>query len=220
MPALTKTKAKTETSEPRKATRQIRRKQLIEATISVLAQRGQTGLKLQDVADSAGLSYGLVNFHFETKEKLLSETLSYMAAEYQENWREALAAAGEEPARQLDALIKADFNEKVYTPERLMAWCTFWGEAPSRPYYHQQCGEFDLEYIAVMEDICARLAGDSGIPLKPGRIARVIRLVVEGVWLDQITMQSTYSRKEGMRTVYTCVMSFFPKFFDENGLKR
>jgi TetR/AcrR family transcriptional repressor of bet genes len=220
MPALSKTKAKTEAREPRKATRQIRRKQLMEATISVLAQRGQTGLKLQDVADAAGLSYGLVNFHFESKEKLLSETLNYLAAEYQRNWREALAAAGEAPARQLDALIRADFNEKVYTPERLMAWCTYWGEAPSRPYYHQECGAYDIEYIHVMEDICARLIADGAIALKPERVARVIRVTVEGVWLDQITMQSPYTRKEGMRTVYTCVMSFFPRVFDENGLKR
>lgn len=214
------TKSKPAAREPRKATRQIRRQQLIEATISVLAQKGQTGLKLQDVAEAAGLSYGLVNFHFDTKDKLLSETLKYMAAEYQQNWREALAKAGDEPARQLAALIEADFNDTVYTPARLMAWCTFWGEAPSRPYYQQACGDFDLEYIRVMEGICARLASEQGIDARPDRVARVIRVTVEGVWLDQITMAKTYSRREGLKTVYPCLMAFFPKVFDENGIRK
>lgn len=226
MTVLTKSKTATREPrsspprEPRKATRQIRKKQLIEATISVLASKGQTGLKLQDIAEAAGLSYGLVNFHFETKDKLLAETLRYMAAEYQENWREALAAAGDKPAKQLSALVQADFNETIYSPARLMAWCTFWGEAPSRPYYQHECGDYDLEYIRVMEGICARLVAEAGLALKPERVARVIRVTIEGVWLDQITMEKPYSRKEGLRTVYTCLTSFFPKVFDENGLKK
>ncbi len=213
-------KPKTVVPVPRKASRQIRRQQLIEATITVLAQKGQTGLKLQDVAEAAGLSYGLVNFHFETKEKLLIETLRFMAAEYRENWLQALAGAGDAAARQLDALIQADFNDKIYTPSRLMAWCTFWGEAQSRPYYQQECGATDLEQIRVMEGICARLIAESGSALKPVRVARVIRVTMEGLWLDLITTGVPYPRAECLRTVYTCAMAFFPKIFDEKGLKR
>jgi TetR/AcrR family transcriptional repressor of bet genes len=216
----TATKSKTIVPLPRKASREIRRQQLIEATIVALAQKGQARLKLQDVAETAGLSYGLVNFYFDTKEKLLTETLRYLAAEYRANWREALAGAGDVPAAQLDALIQADFNEAIYTPFRLMAWCTFWGEAQSRPYYQQECGASDMEYIRVMEGICARLIAESGSALKPARVARVIRVTMEGLWLDLITTGAPYSRKECLRTVYTCAMAFFPKLFDENGLKR
>lgn len=218
MAALMKTKAASPV--PRKATRQIRQQQLIEATITMLAQKGQTGLKLQDVAEAAGLSYGLVNFHFETKEKLLIETLRYMAAEYRANWQEAFGNAGDLPVRQLDALIQADFNEKIYTPTRLMAWCTFWGEAQSRPYYQQECGATDAEYIRVLEGICAQLMTTSGSKLKPVRVARVIRVTMEGLWLDLITTGAPYSRKECLRTVYTCASAFFPQCFDVEGLKR
>ena len=213
-------KSKTVVPLPRKASRQIRRQQLIEATITVLAQKGQTGLKLQDVAEAAGLSYGLVNFHFETKEKLLIETLRYMAAEYRENWQQALAGAGDAAARQLDALIQADFNDRIYTPSRLMAWCTFWGEAQSRPYYQQECNATDMEYIRVMEGICARLVAESGSTLKPARVARVIRVTMEGLWLDLITTGAPYPRAECLRTVYCCAMAFFPEHFTEKGLKR
>jgi TetR/AcrR family transcriptional repressor of bet genes len=218
MAALMKTK--TAAPLPRKASRQIRRQQLIEATISVLAQKGQTGLKLQDVAEAAGLSYGLVNFHFETKEKLLIETLRYMAAEYRSNWQQALADAGDSAASQLDALIQADFNDRTYSPERLMAWCTFWGEAQSRPYYQQECGASDMDYIRVMEGICTRLVAESGTAHKPVRVARAIRLIMEGLWLDLITTGAPYPRNECLRTVYTCAMTFFPDHFTEKGLKR
>ena len=56
---------------------------------------------MADVADGAGLSRGIVNFHFESKEKLLVATLQYMADEYSAHWRAALQKAGDDPARQL-----------------------------------------------------------------------------------------------------------------------
>jgi TetR/AcrR family transcriptional repressor of bet genes len=218
MATLMKTKAAEPL--PRKASRQIRRQQLIEATIVALAEKGQARLKLQDVAEAAGLSYGLVNFYFETKEKLLTETLRYMAAEYRANWNEALAAAGDSPAKQLEALIQADFNDRIYTPHRLMAWCTFWGEAQSRPTYQQECNATDMDYIRVMEGICSRLIAETSSSLKPVRVARVIRVTMEGLWLDMITTGTPYPRTECLRTVYCVASSFFPKVFDEKGLKR
>ena len=65
----------------RKASKETRRQQLIEATIDSLARRGYSETTMADVADGAGLSRGIVNFHFESKEKLLVATLQYMADE-------------------------------------------------------------------------------------------------------------------------------------------
>ena len=77
----------------RKASKETRRQQLIEATIDLLAKRGYSETTMADVADGAGLSRGIVNFHFESKEKLLVATLQYMADEYSQHWR-ARAAEG------------------------------------------------------------------------------------------------------------------------------
>ena len=46
---------------PRKASRDVRRRQLIEATIDVLAARGYASLTIGDVARRAGLSMGIIN---------------------------------------------------------------------------------------------------------------------------------------------------------------
>lgn len=204
---------------PRKASRQSRREQLIEATIASIANRGYSRTTLTEVANIAGLSHGLVNFHFQTKEKLLAETLVFLAEEYREHWTAALAAAPDEPAARLDALLRADFSEKVSAPDRLAAWCAFWGEAQSRPIYQEKCGSNDREYVEVLEGICARLATAEGTRFDPVHIARVIRVTVEGVWLDLITMTTPYARAEAMRTVYTCAAAFFPSRFTEDGLR-
>ena len=64
---------------PRKQPRDTRRQQLIEATIATLAHCGYARMTLAEVTRRAGLSQGLVNFHFDSKERLLTETLLYLA---------------------------------------------------------------------------------------------------------------------------------------------
>jgi TetR/AcrR family transcriptional repressor of bet genes len=195
---------------PRKASRISRREQLIEATIEVLAERGFARTTLGEVATKAGLSHGLVNFHFQSKETLLVETLLYLAEEYRRNWLDALEEVpGEDPAAQLDALLRADFRPVICTPSRLAAWCAYWGEAQSRPIYQEKCGSNDTEYVRVLEGLCGRLIAAGGYDWAVERVARVLRVAVEGVWLDLVTMNRPYSRDEALATVHTCAAAVF-----------
>ena len=203
---------------PRKESRAVRRVQLIEATIETLALRGYARTTLTEVARVAGLSHGLVNFHFDSKEKLLAETLGYLAEEYTQNWAVYLQAAGDDPVAQMDALIRADFAPEICTPSRLSVWCSFWGEAQFRPLYQEKCGSNDADFARVREDICARLMRDNGYAGNPVAFARVLRNTTEGVWLDLTTMIAPYSLTEGRATVFTCASALFPRHFGPEGM--
>lgn len=198
---------------PRTQTREARRQQVIEATILTLAARGFARLTLTEVARTAGISHGLVLFHFETKEKLLTETLTFMTGEYHQNWQAALAAAPADPAAQLLAMIEADFAPAVTASGRLGAWCAFWGEAQSRPIYQEACGEMDAAYARQLEAICADLVRLGGYGVDPVIAARILRVVIEGTWLDMMTMQHPYSPAEARRTVMSTAALCFPGHF-------
>lgn len=198
---------------PRTLSREARRSQIIDATIQTLATRGFARTTLTEVARTAGLSHGLVLFHFDTKEGLLAETLAYLAEEYRQNWQAALESAGPAPADQLAALIEADFSPAICTPQRLAAWCAFWGEAQSRPLYQESCGEKDAAYNAALEGICARLITEGGYTGSPIRLARILRVTIEGSWLDLMTMEQPYSVPEALATARTCAAQMFPRHF-------
>ncbi|MDB5658538.1 MAG: hypothetical protein JWS10_1153 [Cypionkella sp.] len=203
---------------PRKLSREIRRTQVIEATIEVLAEQGYARTTLTDVARKAGISHGLVNFHFQTKDALLAETLGYLSEEYRQNWDAALAKASASPAAQLAALIEADFEPSICTPARLSAWLSFWGEAQSRPLYQDKCGENDSLYITKLEEICTALLREGNYPGDPTLISRVLRVTTEGVWVDMISTREPYSPAEGLQTVHAAAMAFFPRHFGSDGL--
>ena len=117
----------------------MRRQQLIESTIAVLARKGYAGLTIADVAKEAGLSAGIVIFHFNSKDELLAAVLGALAAEYRSHWAERMEAAGPAAADRLKALLLSDFDTEVYTREKLAAWVAFWGEIQGRPFYDQIC---------------------------------------------------------------------------------
>lgn len=201
----------------RKESRETRRIQLMEATISVLAKEGYARTTLTRVAREAGVSHGLVNFHFASKERLLAETLGYLAEEYRDNWVRALERAPDGAADRLYALLLADFEPRICTADRLSAWCSFWGEAQSRPLYQDSCGSNDEEYGHVMVSLCATLNEEGGYTSDPTCVARALRVTVEGVWLDLMTMRNPYSREEALRTVLCCAAAFFPRHFSGDG---
>ncbi|RLA33746.1 MAG: TetR family transcriptional regulator, partial [Gammaproteobacteria bacterium] len=55
----------------RALSKERRQQQLLDATITCISNKGLGGMTLADVASEAGLSQGIVNLHFKSKDNLL-----------------------------------------------------------------------------------------------------------------------------------------------------
>lgn len=214
---MTNTVSAPTTRTPRTLSREERRMQLLEATIATIAECGLSRTTLTEVARRAGLSHGLVLFHFETKEKLLVETLDYLSEEYRKNWQAALDCSGPAPEQKLAALIDADFSPQVCQPSRVSAWSAFWGESQSRPLYLSKCGENDALYIRTLESVCAGMNAAHSYKIDPARAARLIRITIEGTWLEMMTLLNPYDEREAKATVWTCTQLIYPRHFGPEG---
>jgi len=201
----------------RRADKSLRRQELIDATIDSLAKRGYDATTIAEVADGAGLSRGIVNFHFESKEKLLIETLRYLSEEYRNHWQSALAAAGPSPAEKLSALVNADFDRKVCTQRKLAAWGAFWGEAKSRPTYRALCGANDEEYQQTVIALCRELAEPNH---DAHLVARGIVCLLEGLWHHLMMSPKDFRRDEALSVAKAQLGMAFPSHFAPDGALR
>ena len=202
----------------RKASKETRRQQLIEATIDSLAKRGYSDTTLADVADGAGLSRGIVNFHFESKENLLIATLQFMSEEYGDHWNSALDKAGPSVASRLWAIVHADFDRKICTKRKLAAWCAFWGEAKSRPTYQALCGARDVKYQETVIALCADLKAEGGYDYEPEPMALSLCAMLEGLWL-RLMMGDGTTREKALEAAIAFVVVAFPKHLTLQGPK-
>jgi len=206
------------TSPPsRKASRPVRRQQLIDATIVVLARKGYSALTVADVAKTAGLSVGIINFHFESKEKLLASCLTHLAEEYYRNWQSALATPGATVAEKLQMVILGDFNDKIFTPDKLAAWIAFWGETQGRPIYVEICSAYDEERARTVGSLCEKIIKEGGYKLAPQTVMRALESLGDGLWLGVAAGNShaklTINASQARMALQAMLVSFFPKHF-------
>ena len=74
--------AASKTIDKRRARGQESRSHILQSAISSIAEQGLGNLTLDRVAGRAGMSRGLVVFHFKSKSKLVEEVLNYLGKQY------------------------------------------------------------------------------------------------------------------------------------------
>jgi TetR/AcrR family transcriptional repressor of bet genes len=195
----------------RAASKEQRREQLIKATIKCIARKGLSGTTMADVTKAAGLSLGIVNLHFQSKENLLIETLRYVAVEYKEGWDAIVSDAELEPATKIRTLIDHDFSPSISQPGKLAVWFAFWGESGSRPTYRKICNEADLQTSASMQRLCEELGGKTKKQVQ--LIATGYTALADGLWLDLLVTPKDMDRDMAAAICLNYMASFYPDHF-------
>ena len=81
---------------------------ILRAAYHVMARSGSNRLNLQDIADRAGVSKGLILYHFRTKNAVLQHAMQWALLETARRIRASLQAA-DTPSDRLGALLDAIF---------------------------------------------------------------------------------------------------------------
>jgi TetR/AcrR family transcriptional repressor of bet genes len=108
---------------------EARRSEITRALMKVMSKRGYDGATIADIAKAAKLTPGLVHYHFESKQEILLELLSWLVAR-RDAALEARLAAAKSPVEEVEAFI--DFHLGLGAdadPEALACWILLSGEA-------------------------------------------------------------------------------------------
>jgi TetR/AcrR family transcriptional repressor of bet genes len=200
-------------SQRRTAPPEQRRVQLIQATIRSIARNGLADTTMATVAREAGLSQGIINLHFKSKDRLLLETLKYVVDEYRAVWEKALAREYDTAAEQLAALVRVDFDASLVDRDKLAVWFAFWGEIKSRPTYRKLCAERDLDYEEKIRLLCVEIAKQGGYDVDPDKVAWGVSAMSEGLWLDLLLSPRRINRDDAYRLCMVHLAGAFPRHF-------
>jgi len=194
--------------------KQRSRQKLITATLNSIAKRGFADTTLARVAEGAGLSRGIVNFHFRSKDALFMETLKFISREYQEHWTRAFEEAGPTAAEKLEAALMVDFDPPISNRNRIAVWYAFYAEAKSRPTYIKACMERDEATYKEIIELCRTIIEEGGYPnLDPERVAEGLGAIGEGLWLDILLSPHNSNAEFSKQTLNIYLRAIFPKHF-------
>ena len=197
----------------RTASKQERQVQLIKATIRSIAKHGLSETTMATVAGEAKLSQGIINLHFQSKDRLLEETLLYIVDEYRSAWYKALHGSGDAPADKLFAVVGVDFDKRICQRNKLAVWFAFWGESRSRLTYRKICTESSREYKQVLTRLCSEIIDEGGYRVDASQIATGLLAMSEGLWLDMLLTPTEMSPDQAMEICSSYLRGVFPRHF-------
>jgi len=194
--------------------REARQRQLVESTITAIGRYGYAKLTLNHVATLAGLSPGIVNFHFRSKEQLLAATLEYLVEEYEAFWAQASAKAGETGAAKIDAMIEFEFDPRVSSLEKVSVWYAFWAEAQVNPSHRERVSRLEASYFEVTRVLFQRLIEEGGYGgFSADAVAYGFNAMLDGFLNDLMIDPASFDRAEAKRICRLFLSGLFPRHF-------
>lgn len=201
-------------AKKRTASKATRRKQLVLATIKCISRRGLGATTLSDVSREAGLSQGIINLHFQSKDNLFNETLRYLAEEYQQQFNRTLEKSGPGAADKLLALMAMDLKPSVCDRQKLAVWFAFWAEVKSMPTYRKLCNAYDSGYDIAVNELCTAIIAEGNYKdIDATTVTEALSSLTNGLWLSCLIAPERWSRKVAMESVYSYLRALFPKHY-------
>ncbi len=201
-------------STSRSEQKQLTRQKLLSATIDIIASEGLAGVTLAKVATQTGLSRGICNFHFNTKEQLILDALRMLYYEHEQSWRKTVSNLNESPSVRLKTLIETLLSPPIADHKKLAVWMAFWGVAPHRKTYLEICANIDREYEAEVEKLLLQISdGDetvNGMSLQAISVA--LTSMIDGFWVNYLISPDCLAPGDAVKACLAFLSSFFPIF--------
>ncbi|MBA2531947.1 MAG: TetR family transcriptional regulator [Nocardioidaceae bacterium] len=151
---------------------EVRREEILLATLAQAGRLGMDQLRVQDVAKSLGVSTGLVFYHFDTKDKLLAAALEH-AVDRDLARLDRAVARGSDPLDRLRRVISS------YGPTGAASgwtlWIDAWAMALRHPPIRTTLRRLDGRWRAALRDAIVEgtTTGDFTCPDPAATVARI-----------------------------------------------
>lgn len=117
----------------RRSIKAMRRDELMDAAIAVIGEDGLAGATMASIAGRAGMSAGLVNHYFDSKEELMALAMRNLSNLFRQDIMR-LAPADPTPAQRLRAIVDGSFApQHLGAPKRAAAWMQFMVASQTEP---------------------------------------------------------------------------------------
>ena len=151
---------------------EVRREEILVATLDQAGRLGMDQLRVQDVAESLGVSTGLVFYHFETKDKLLAAALEH-AVDRDLARLDRAVARGRDPLDRLRRVISS-YGPTGAAPGWTL-WIDAWAMALRHPPIRTTLRRLDARWRAALCEaiVDGAAAGDFTCPDPDATVARI-----------------------------------------------
>jgi TetR/AcrR family transcriptional regulator, transcriptional repressor of bet genes len=184
----------------------VRREELVEATLRCLKQFGHEGASVRRISAAAGVSIGLINHHFPNKSSLVARTYETLAMSVQQSIQLQAENTAASPRDRLCSFFHASFAADKIDPQLFNVWLVFWSMAAHSPEIRAVHDRTYGKYRAILESLLAQLLESGAAPkfkLRPAAIG--LSALLDGLWIELSLSRATFKPHEAIALCETWV---------------
>ena len=185
----------------RRKSAQQRRQELIQAGIICLGKGGMSAFTIDRICKQAGVSRGLINHHFKTKEDLLTCIYADMTDHLVQNFNSG------DSRQQLAEIIEASFDEQSFNRSNLRAWLSIWGEVATNEALNSLHQSRYRKYKARIAQALKSIAKVDKTELDADSVARQLIALIDGLWLEYCLHSRGFSLAVARADCYSFLQS-------------
>lgn len=166
---------------------EVRRQDLIAATLDAIAEFGLQGATVREIADRAGVTPGLIRHYFVSKELMFQAAYRAIMNTMFETANDAAEEQGTDAVSRLRIFVISNFKPPIIDPRNLSLWATF----ISQITVDEALAAIHREgYLAFRDKLEAHIGAaleETGRKLAPGELrylAIAINGLMDGLWLE------------------------------------
>lgn len=159
---------------------EIRRPQLVEATMAVIDEVGLSGASVALISRKAGVSPGIINHYFGGKHGLLEETMRTVLRQLSASSIEHLRAVdNDDVTARIKAIVAANFDGYQVESKVVKTWLAFWAQSMHDQALHRLQRVNERRLLSHL-----RYELKQVLPTEQALfVAQGIAALIDGIWL-------------------------------------
>ncbi|KTR87180.1 TetR/AcrR family transcriptional regulator [Leucobacter chromiiresistens] len=165
------------------------RERILTACEQTIARSGIRGFRMHDVASAAGVSIGLLAYHFGDRNGLLQAALDHVTERAEDRARRSPEPAT--ASARLSALLSSEFGAEPEVRAGSTAWNELRALAVFEPAQAVAVARSTATWQQTVQQLVAEAVRDRGSDLDPAATALILTALVEGLSGRWLTGQLT-----------------------------
>jgi AcrR family transcriptional regulator len=185
-----------------------RRAEIIEATFFCIALKGYSKITMQDIADSAGVSKGVIHYYFRNKEELFLSVFEKLIGDLDTHIARKIEQA-KTPPEQLRAIITAAFEKIRGNKKFQIVMLDFWAHSTKNSTLKTANANQYARYRHITKKIIA-----DGIKqgyfkkCDPGQVASALIGLIEGLMIQWVADEKAFALTRAQKMTEEIISAF------------
>jgi TetR/AcrR family transcriptional repressor of bet genes len=182
----------------------MRRQQLIDATIEVIADVGLRGATITLISRRAGMSSGIISHYFGSKQALIEATVRYLLTGLKNELITRVTPTTTSEQR-LMLIVEANFARLQQLSHTTKTWISFWARSMHDVELHRLQNVNNKRLLSNLVSSFKKLMSDDDAKLA----AELTAAMIDGLWLRAVLSKSDkdqFARSEQLAKNYVTTL--------------